>query len=60
MRQELSSPSSRIETTIGELVETIAQIALEAGKTEAEGYALATIAVDNILRKNGIKIKTSR
>lgn len=40
-----------IETTIGELVEVITQIALEAGKTEEEGYRLAALTIEKILRR---------
>jgi len=42
----------RIETTIGELVEAITQIALETGKTEEEGYHLASLTIESILNKN--------
>jgi hypothetical protein len=41
-----------IDTTIGDLVEAITQIALESGKTEEEGYELASIAIESILRRN--------
>lgn len=41
-----------IHTTIGDLVEAVTQIALEAGKTEAEGYRLASLTVETILRKS--------
>lgn len=44
--------STTIHTTIGDLVEAVTQIALEAGKTEAEGYQLASLTLENILRKN--------
>lgn len=52
MARERFSSVEVIETTIGELIETITQIALEAGKTEQEGYKLASVAVENILRRN--------
>lgn len=42
----------RVETTIGDLVEAITQIALESGKSEEEGYELASIAIESILRRN--------
>ena len=59
MKQDVYSPT-RIETTVGELIEVISQIALEAGKSEQEGYALATLAIESILRRNRIRhIKTS-
>lgn len=41
-----------IETTVGELVETITQIALELGKSEQESYELASLAIESILRRN--------
>jgi len=42
----------RIETTIGDLIEAVTQIALEAGKSEAEGYQLASATLESILRRN--------
>lgn len=47
----------QIETTIGDLVEAITQIALESGKSEEEGYELASIAIESILRRN-LKVVT--
>ncbi len=41
-----------VETTIGELIEAITEIALESGSSEAEGYQLASATIENILRKN--------
>ena len=41
-----------IETTLGELIETITQLALEAGKSEKESYAMAAVAVESILRRS--------
>jgi hypothetical protein len=43
--------TSIIETTLGDLVEAVTQIALEAGKSEAEGYELASLTVEHILRR---------
>ena len=48
-----------IETTVGELVEIITQIALETGKTEEEGYRLASLTVEKILHDNGKHILTA-
>ena len=42
----------KIDTTIGDLVEAITQIALESGKSEEEGYELAAVAIESILRRN--------
>jgi len=41
-----------IETTIGELIEIITEIALESGKSEAEGYQLASATLEHIIRKS--------
>jgi hypothetical protein len=43
---------AKIETTIGDLIEAITDIALKAGKTEAEGYELASATLESILRRN--------
>ena len=51
MQQETSKQTVSIKTTIGELIEAITEIALEAGKTEAEGYKLASLTIENILRR---------
>ena len=39
-----------IETTIGDLIEAITDVALQAGKTEAEGYRLASFTIEKLLR----------
>lgn len=39
-----------IETTIGELIETITEIAMETGKSETEGYELASLALEKMLK----------
>jgi len=60
MKQQHFSNYPRINTTVGELIEAITQIALEAGDSEEEGYALASLAIESILTRNGIRhIKTS-
>lgn len=51
MKKELSGIET-IETTIGDLIEAITEIALEAGKTEEESYELASITLESILRRN--------
>ena len=38
-----------IDTTIGELIEAVTSIALESGKSEKEGYELASITLERIL-----------
>jgi hypothetical protein len=42
----------KINTTIGDLIEAVTQIALEAGKSEEEGYLLAQATLESILRRN--------
>jgi hypothetical protein len=49
------SKMEQVQTTIGDLIETITQIALEAGKTEAEGYELASLTLSKILRRRAVK-----
>jgi hypothetical protein len=48
--QVLKEDTSTITTTLGELVEAVTDIALQAGKTEAEGYALASLTIEKLLR----------
>ena len=45
----------QVQTTIGDLIEAVTQIALEAGKTEAEGYELASLTLTKILSKKKTK-----
>jgi hypothetical protein len=40
-----------IQTTIGELVELITEIALENGQSEEEGFELASMTIESILRR---------
>ncbi len=51
-KNRMDKEMEQIETTIGDLVEAITQIALESGKSEEEGYELASIAIESILRRN--------
>ena len=48
-----NSTNEVFETTFGELCEAITQIALEAGKTEEEGYRLASLALQDVLQRSG-------
>lgn len=45
----------QVQTTIGDLIEAITQIALEAGKTEAEGYELASLTLTKMLSRRTFK-----
>jgi hypothetical protein len=52
MSKQWDKEMEKIDTTIGDLVEAITQIALESGKSEEEGYELAAVAIESILRRN--------
>lgn len=54
-RCDSQESSERIDTTIGDLIEAITQIALEAGKTEEEGYQLAALTIERILKRNRLE-----
>lgn len=51
-KNQVNKEMEIIDTTIGDLVEAITQIALESGKTEEEGYTLASMAIESLLRRN--------
>ena len=53
MKSDINNSVQRIETTIGELIATITQIALETGSSEEEGYRLASLTIQKILDDNG-------
>ena len=46
-----SRPGEKIQTTVGELVEALTQVAIEAGNTEQQGYELASIALADLLKR---------
>jgi hypothetical protein len=48
--QLIKEETATITTTLGELVEAVTDIALQAGKTEAEGYVLASLTIEKLLR----------
>lgn len=55
MNKEIAlSAVETIQTTIGELVELITEIALESGQSEEEGYELASMTIESILRRTRI------
>lgn len=41
----------KIETTLGDLIEAITDVALQAGRTEEEGYRLASFTIEKLLRE---------
>ncbi len=48
--QTIKEETATITTTLGELVEAVTDFAIQAGKTEAEGYALASLTIEKLLR----------
>jgi hypothetical protein len=44
-----------IQTTIGDLIEAVTEIALKAGKTEEEGYELASMTVEKMMRDQKVR-----
>lgn len=51
-RSQSKGEETTITTTIGELIEAVTEIALQAGKSEQEGYELASLTIESILRRN--------
>jgi hypothetical protein len=45
-----SEETVTIQTTLGDLIEAITDVALQAGKTEEEGYRLASFTIEKLLR----------
>ena len=43
--------TEKIHTTIGELIEALTQVAIEAGNSEQEGYHLASLALADLMRR---------
>jgi hypothetical protein len=52
MKQNIQKELGKIETTIGELIEIVTQIALESGQNEREGYKLASLTLEKILLRD--------
>jgi hypothetical protein len=40
-----------VQTTIGDLIEAITDVAVQAGRTEEEGYRLASFTIEKLLRE---------
>lgn len=51
----LTEALASIETTIGELIETVTAIAMESGRSERECYELATVVVNDLLSQSKSK-----
>jgi len=55
MKEKIAKKTvATIETTIGELIEAITEIALESGKSEQEGYQLASLTIEKILNSGKV------
>jgi hypothetical protein len=50
-QSQQSEDTVTIQTTIGDLIEAITDVALQAGKTEEEGYRLASFTIEKLLRE---------
>lgn len=44
-----------IQTTVGDLIEAVTEIALKAGRTEEEGYELASMTVEKMMREQKVR-----
>ena len=52
LESQLSSrPTEKIKTTVGELIEALTQVAIEAGNSEIEGYQLASLALADLMQQ---------
>jgi hypothetical protein len=49
--QQPSGETVRIDTTLGDLIEAVTNIAMQAGQTEQEGYKLAAFTIEKLLRE---------
>jgi hypothetical protein len=48
---QYSEDTVTVQTTIGDLIEAITDVAMQAGKTEEEGYRLASFTIEKLLRE---------
>jgi hypothetical protein len=46
-----SGETVTVQTTIGDLIEAITDVAMQAGKTEEECYRLASFTIEKLLRE---------
>jgi hypothetical protein len=50
MKKSQKKKAEKIETTLGELVEAITQIAQQSGVSQQESYELASLTIEDMLR----------
>ena len=55
MESKNSSKEEKVNTTIGDLIEAIMQVATEAGKSQEEGYRLTAATLESILNRRRTK-----
>ena len=55
MESKSNSVEHKVSTTIGDLIEAIMQVAVEAGKSQEEGYRLTAATLESILNKRRTK-----
>lgn len=56
MESKSNSIEQKVNTTIGDLIEAIMQVAVEAGKSQEEGYRLTAATLESILNKRRTKV----
>jgi len=59
MKEQFDSSVDTIQTTIGELIEAITSVALEAGRSQEEGYELASQTLSGILERHNLDLDLS-
>ena len=52
MKKSQKKKAEKIETTLGELVEAITQIAQQSGVSQQESYELASLTIEDMLRSS--------
>ena len=57
MEKYVEASIGRIQTTIGELVEALTQVALEDGSSDAESYELAAQTLGSILSRQDFDVE---
>ena len=55
MENKNNSKEEKVNTTIGDLIEAIMQVAAEAGKSQEEGYRLTAATLESILNRRKSK-----
>jgi hypothetical protein len=48
--RSVSPDTVTVQTTMGDLIEAITEVAIQAGRTEEEGYRLASFTIQKLLR----------